>query len=44
MALAWLVTERVREGATLLTRDEMESMVLYVLKTVEYVNPHREQQ
>tara|TARA_B110000285_G_scaffold62334_1_gene71774 strand:- start:420 stop:629 length:210 start_codon:yes stop_codon:yes gene_type:complete len=34
MALAWLVTESVREGATLLTRDEMESMVLYVLKTV----------
>ena len=35
MALAWLVTERVREGATLLTRDEMESMVLYDLKTVD---------
>jgi aerobic-type carbon monoxide dehydrogenase small subunit (CoxS/CutS family) len=33
--LAWLVTERVREGTTLLTRDEMESMVLYVLKTID---------
>jgi hypothetical protein len=29
MALAWLVTDNVSEGATFATRAEMESMVVF---------------